>query len=112
MEKNLEKHCVIGIISFIWSVVANLTGMLGFMISIVSDAMNDNIYNPDALSTGVVFGLILLLLSVFSCIVPFILGLVCLLQKNSKKVFGIIGLILSTLPVLAFMFMILVGSIV
>jgi hypothetical protein len=98
-----KKHSMLGVASFIFALFFCFSTVLVFSIP--------QIYNSDFLAPGIqtrvnqVIGLCLfslILLALF-------LGIIALFQKNTKKIFAILGIVFSSLELCLVTFIILAG---
>jgi hypothetical protein len=106
------RHSKIGVASFVVGIVSMLIFCLaivlafGYGISIA--ASNPTIQNLQSSPTILALGLILFLSPVLS-LVGVVLGFVALFQKNSKRLFAVLGLVFNFLIILAFCVLLVVG---
>lgn len=115
-----EKHSGIGIASFIVSILGLLIFCVAMLISVgygVSLAgSNPNAgQNPyGSIDLGAPAMMVAIILSWCGPILNLVgigLGIAAVLQKNDKKTFGIVGLVISGLVVISFCLMTILGSI-
>jgi len=104
-----------GIASFILSLVA-VVGYIAALALIISTAMDLVDQPAEAIAadlmqrSGTVLGVLLFLISGVLDLVGLILGIVGLAIRNRRKVFAILGTIFSVLPLVLFIFLIVLGS--
>ncbi|MCR2804370.1 hypothetical protein [Paenibacillus soyae] len=116
------KHSGLGIASFVLALVAVLTIVIGIIMSVAAVASSPDFMNAteDEIATDILEGGggefatlmgagLLMLLSIGISIVGLILGIIAVVLKNRKKVFGIIGLILNALMVLGVVMLFAIG---
>tara|TARA_B100001059_G_scaffold226641_1_gene255370 strand:+ start:82476 stop:82805 length:330 start_codon:yes stop_codon:yes gene_type:complete len=101
------KHSGLGIASFITSIVA---GILIFVLIVIAGIMEASTPGgiDETSADAVIIGLFLLAF-LGASIVAFGLGISSLIQKNRKKIFGILGTTFSALIVLGTAFLIVLG---
>ncbi|GAA0133590.1 hypothetical protein YSY43_04300 [Paenibacillus sp. YSY-4.3] len=108
------KHSGLGIASFIMSIIALLGYFLSFflIIAAIGQALDNPAYIEEALTDS--SAAILIIVTIFGAgiinLIALILGIVGLVLKNRKKVFAIIGTVLSSLSVLLIIFLYIVGT--
>jgi hypothetical protein len=115
-----KKHSKIGIASFVIGIVAMLIFCIAlvlttiYAIPIASQITSPTSFQIDQSSPIIITLSILMLISPLLSLVGAVLGIVALVQKNYKKTFSIIGLVLNLLIILVFcglfIFALAVGS--
>lgn len=116
------KHSGPGIASFVLALVAVLTVVIGIVLSVAAVASSADLAGATQEEIeaellegggGEVAGLIgaglLMIASIGFAVIGLILGIIGVVMKNRKKVFGIIGLILNALIVLSVVLLISIG---
>jgi hypothetical protein len=101
------KHSGFGITSFVLSIVSGL-GVLGAVVLAGYDVstMGQDGYNQSG--QAVIVG-IFIILAMLGEGLAFIFGMISLFIKGRKKIFGILGLIFTVLPVLLFFVLMVIG---
>ncbi|MUG43859.1 hypothetical protein [Paenibacillus woosongensis] len=108
------KHSGLGIASFIMSILALIGYFAAFFLIIA--AIGQAIDNPanieEALkhSSAAILGVIAIFGAGIINLIALILGIVGLVLKNRKKVFAIIGTVLSSLSVVMIIYFYIVGT--
>ncbi|WP_128895443.1 hypothetical protein [Longirhabdus pacifica] len=109
------KHSKLGIASFILGVLNAIVIMIILSIATYFTSQEQLIINmqpeeqqTDYIVTGFVF-IILFLMGFLLTITGLGLGIASLVIKNTKKVFGIIGTVMGGVPVIMYLFLILLG---
>ncbi len=109
---NAQKHSKIGIASFVIGIAAVLILCLAILLAFgygFTMAIQDPYFQVDQSSP------IILALGLLMCISPILslvglgLGIGAAVQKNEKKIFGIIGLVLNLLVILVYCVLAVVG---
>lgn len=102
------KHSVLGIVSFSLSMIVGALILITFVIAGIMEMRTPDGMDERALSTIVIglaiIGLILMDLLAFG------IGIGGLFQKNSKKLFAILGIICSALTLLVTLGLIVLGN--
>jgi hypothetical protein len=107
-----KTHSRLGIASFVIGLVSMFIFCLaivlafGFGVSIAST--NPSIQSLQTSPTILAFGL-MMLISPFFGLVGAVLGFVAVFQKDKKKLFGVLGIVLNLLIVLAFCALLVTG---
>lgn len=105
--KNVIKQSVVGIISFVISLLSFFSGIGLFFISgIIQMSMKGGVQSNPFVAQMIGLMAILLLLQSF---IGSILGFVNLFEKSKKKVFGILGMIINTLVWVSYIVIIFIG---
>jgi len=107
-----QKHSRIGIASFVIGIVAVLILCLAFLLAfgyVFSMASQNPSFQVDQSSPTVLVLGVLMFLSPILSLVGVGLGIGAAVQKNDRKLFGIIGLVLNLLIILAFCVLVVVG---
>jgi hypothetical protein len=116
------KHSGPGIASFVLALIAVLTVVIGIIMSVAAVASSADFMSatPEEIESqllegggegvaAIVGAGLLMILSIGFAIIGLILGIVGVVMKNRKKVFGVIGLILNALIVLSVILLVAVG---
>ena len=93
-----EKHSGIGIAAFVIGILVLIMICITFAVAGGTSGMSTYSSSYDSLLTGI--GL-LACGTIALAVVGTVLGIVAVFQKNTRKVFGIIGLVLNALVLLA-----------
>jgi hypothetical protein len=107
-----QKHSRLGIASFVIGLVSLIIFCLaivlafGYGVSIASSS--PSVQSLEASPTILAFGL-MMLVSPFLGLVGAVLGFVAVFQKDKKKLFGILGIVVNLLIVLAFCALLVIG---
>jgi hypothetical protein len=107
-----QKHSRLGIASFVIGLVSLIIFCLavvlafGYGVSIASSS--PSVQSLEASPTILAFGL-MMLISPFLGLVGAVLGFVAVFQKDKKKLFGILGIVVNLLIVLAFCALLVIG---
>jgi small-conductance mechanosensitive channel len=107
-----QKHSRLGIASFVIGLVSLIIFCLavvlafGYGVSIASST--PSVQSLESSPTILVFGL-MMLVSPFLGLVGAVLGFVAVFQKDKKKLFGILGIVVNLLIVLAFCALLVIG---
>lgn len=96
IPRNTRKHSRIGIASFVIGIVAVLIFCLAFQIDVSS-------------LTVLALGILRWISSPILSLVGVGLGFGAVVQKNDKKLFGIIGLVINLLIILVFCVLVVIG---
>lgn len=106
-ENESNKNSVLGIISFIISLVAGIS-LIGLLaVSVAMESINQGNVEKDT-SKSFILGLLLICI-LFLEFIAFGLGIGGLFQKNSKKLLAILGIVFSSMTVLAFCALVVIG---
>lgn len=103
-----KKHSILGIISFSISILSGLTMFALIGYATFCEITTEGGINEES-TIAIVLGLGMFVIGGI-LLVAIGLGIAGLFQKNSKKIFSILGLVLSSATVLATLALILVGS--
>ena len=104
------KHSGLGIASFVISLaMAFFLFLIVLAAAVIATVTRGDM--PDTSPAAVIVGLVAVL-GLFGCVVGIGLGIAGMFQKNRKKVFSILGLIINGLIVLGVFALIVVGSLV
>lgn len=98
-------HSKTGVASFIIS-ISNLTGLIIFLL--YTNYYLDKSFNPDTIIEAVFSSIAVGILFIIILIAGFILGLISLFGKNTKKLFGVLGLTITIIDIIAFVIIALV----
>lgn len=107
-----QKHSRLGIASFVIGLVSMIVFCLaiilafGYGVSIASTT--PSIQSLETSPTILVFGF-LMLISPFIALIGAVLAFVAVFQKDKKKLFGILGIVVNLLIVLAFCALLVIG---
>lgn len=107
-----QKHSRLGIASFVIGLVSLIIFCLaivlafGYGVSVASSS--PSVQSLEASPTILAFGL-MMLFSPFLGLVGAVLGFVAVFQKDKKKLFGILGIVVNLLIVLAFCALLVIG---
>lgn len=113
----VRKHSGLGIASFIISLLA----IIGYIaaIGIIATGVNDIVLLSGEMSgeelvqqSGVIVGFLIFVVAGILNMVSLILGIVGLIIKNRKKVFGILGLVISCISILLMIILFFIGSMI
>ncbi|AZK48165.1 hypothetical protein [Paenibacillus lentus] len=109
-----RKHSGLGIASFVMSIIALLGYFIAFflIIAAVGQAIQDPAYIEETITNdpAAIMGTLAIFGAAIINLIALILGIVGLIIKNRKKVFAIIGTVLSSLSVLLIVFLFIVGT--
>lgn len=117
-EAPKKKHGKLGITSFILALLSGLVIVIGLVISTraaLSFGGDPNAIaaNPESLPSDLLGPLMMAgVVMVFGAglsFVGFILGIIGLFMKNTKKLFAILGTILNGLPIVLVLFLMIIG---
>jgi hypothetical protein len=107
-----QKHSKIGIASFVVGIVALLIFCLAIVLAfgygVTLASQNRSFQVTTGNTTVLTLGLMIFISPALS-LVGAVLGFVAVFQKNSKKLFGILGLVLNMLTILAFCVLLVIG---
>ncbi|WP_110933569.1 hypothetical protein [Paenibacillus bouchesdurhonensis] len=108
------KHSGLGITSFVMSIIAFLGyfAAIFLIIAAIGQAVQDPAYIEEALTEdpAAILGILTMFGAAIINLVALILGIIGLVIKNRKKIFAIIGTVLSSLSVLFIIFLYIVGT--
>lgn len=103
----VEKHSGLGIASFITAI---FSGCFIFVIMIIAGVIE--ISNPGGMdensAAAIIIGLFIIIF-LGTALLGLGLGIASLIQKNRKKIFGILGTIISLITFLGTVFLIILG---
>lgn len=109
-----QKHSGLGITSFVMSIIGLLGYFVAFflIIAAIGQAVQDPAYVEEALmeDPAAILGILAIFGAAIINLIALILGIVGLVIKNRKKVFAIIGTVLSSLSVLLIIFLYIIGT--
>lgn len=109
-----KKHSGLGITSFVMSIIALLGYFLAFflIIAAIGQAVQNPAYIEEALmdDPAAILGILAIFGAAIINLIALILGIVGLVIKNRKKIFAIIGTVLSSLSVLLMILLYIVGT--
>jgi hypothetical protein len=111
MENNANdvlKHSRLGIASFVISLIA---GFIEFLVIISAGVLEVEGQMTETSAAAVVIGM-LIMLGMFSNLVGVGLGIAAVVQKNAKKLFGVLGLIFNGCLILLIIGLMLIGIMV
>lgn len=94
-----KPHSKTGIASFIIGLL-NLTGLVSFLL--YTNYYLDRSFTPESIIDAVFSSIGVGILFIIILITGFIFGIISLFQKNTKKLFGVLGLIVSAADVIIF----------
>ena len=103
-----EKHSGYGIVSFILSCISIISLIVLFIYSAKIEAENPEVFLDETSFEAMIAGLVIIAIIMVSSI-GFGFGIAGLFQKNRKKVFSVLGTILSLIIVLLLVSSILFG---
>jgi uncharacterized BrkB/YihY/UPF0761 family membrane protein len=107
------KQSKVGIASFIVSLIGVLLFCIGFVVSFVygASAAMINPANPqvDTNSPAILIAGVLMCLSMVILVAALVLGIVAMTRKDEKKGFGIAGLVISALILIAYCALTVIG---
>ncbi len=107
-----RKHSRLGLASFAIGLVSLLIFCLAFVLALgygVSiAASNPSIQSLQSSPTVIFFGLLILISPILG-LVGAVLGFVAVFQKNSRKLFTILGIVFNLLVILAFCVLLVIG---
>lgn len=113
------KHSGLGISSFVLAIVSIFALIIGIILIVAASADFVNM-SPAEIESEMMAGAgeefatilgagLLMMLSVGISIIGLILGIIGLVIKNRKKIFGILGVVLNGLMVLGIVFLMIIG---
>ncbi|RIX52413.1 hypothetical protein D3P08_13125 [Paenibacillus nanensis] len=113
------KHSGLGIASFVLAIVSILALIIGIIMSVAAAANYMNV-SPSDIESEILAGSgeefaafvgagLLMMLSIGLSIIGLVLGIIGLVIKNRKKIFGIIGVILNALLILGLVLLMALG---
>ncbi|HWA07017.1 MAG TPA: hypothetical protein VG961_10760 [Ignavibacteria bacterium] len=92
-------HSKTGIASFIIGLL-NLTGLVAFLL--YTNYYLNRSFTPESIIDAVFSSIGVGILFIIILITGFIFGIISLFQKNTKKLFGVLGLIVSAADIIIF----------
>ena len=97
-------HSKTGIASFVIGIL-NLAGLVAFLL--YTNYYLDKSFTPDSIIDAIFssIGMGIVFLVILSC--GFLLGIISLFQKNTKKLFGVLGLIVTVSDIVIFVILVL-----
>ncbi|WP_055108906.1 hypothetical protein [Paenibacillus ihumii] len=108
------KHSGLGIASFVMSIIAVIGYFAAFfmIIAAIGQAVQNPAYIEQSLmeDPAAILGILALFGAAIINLIALILGIIGLVIKNRKKVFAIIGTILSALSLLMIVFFYIIGT--
>lgn len=113
------KHSGLGISSFVLAIISILVFIIGIIMVVAASADFVNM-SPSEIESEMMAGAggdfaaivgagLLLMLAIGISIIGLILGIIGLVIKNRKKIFGILGVVLNGLMVLGIVFLMIIG---
>ena len=93
-----------GIASFVISIL-NLAGLVAFLL--YTNYYLERSFNPDTIIDAVFSSIGMGILFILILLTGFSLGIISLFQKNTKKLFGILGLSVTVIDIVIFAVLIL-----
>lgn len=107
-ETRFSKHSGVGIASFVISIIA---GIIIWGCIIIGGYLEATTIGglPEESGTIVVIGL-LVILGLFLCLIGTGLGIYGVIQKNRRRIFSVIALVLNVTMILLTIFLILLGN--
>ncbi len=97
-------HSKTGIASFIIGIL-NLLGLAAFLV--YTNYYLEKSFNPDTIIDAIFSSIGMGIVFIIILITGFLFGLISLFQKNTKKLFGILGLIVSVADIIIFAVLVL-----
>ncbi len=101
-------HSKTGIASFIIGIL-NLAGLIGFFL--YTNYYLEKSFNPDTIIDAIFSSIGMGIVFIIILIAGFLFGLISLFQKNTKKLFGILGLIVTVADIIIFAALVLAFTI-
>lgn len=93
------QHSKTGIASFVIGIL-NLLGLIAFLL--YTNYYLERSFDPDTIIQAVFSSIGAGILYILILLAGLLLGIISMFQKNTKKLFGILGLAVSILDILAF----------
>jgi hypothetical protein len=92
-------HSKTGIASFIIGIL-NLTGLVAFLL--YTNYYLDRSFTPDSIIDAIFSSIGMGIVFIIVLVTGFSLGIISLFQKNTKKLFGVLGLMVSVADIIIF----------
>lgn len=102
------KHSKTGIASAVIGII-NITGLIAFLFYV--NYYLDKSFNPDSIINAVFGSIIAGIVFLIILAIGFLTGLISLFQRNTKKLFGVLGLLLSLISIIIFVILIAMFSV-
>jgi hypothetical protein len=97
------KHSKTGIASAVTGII-NIIGLISFLLYV--NYYLDKTFNPDTIINAVFGSIFAGIIFLIVLAIGFLTGFISLFQKNTKKLFGVLGIILSFISVIIFIILI------
>jgi hypothetical protein len=97
-------HSKTGIASFIIGIL-NLAGLIAFLL--YTNYYLDRSFTPDSIIDAIFSSIGMGIVFIIVLVTGFSLGIISLFQKNTKKLFGILGLIVTVADIIIFAVLVL-----
>ncbi len=109
------KHSGLGIASFVLAILGIILLIISFILTAnaaanISASMTEEEFVASA--PGIIIASFLVLLTIGFNLIGFILGIIGLFQKQRKKLFSILGVVLNSIGFVVFVIMLIIGAVI